>query len=221
MMVTGIILAAGNSTRFGQNRNKNLFEVKGKPIVQYSVEVFNNSPKIDDIILVIKEDERLYFEGIINEMSLNKPIKYVYGGSSRKASVYNALNNTMADYVVIHDGARPNIKLEYIDKSLDEMYKFKGTTIAVKSKDTIKICDDSQIVQSTTNRKNTWIIQTPQCFDRKILKGSHEKFDLNDESMTDDCMVLENCGYQIKIIEGDYSNIKVTTFDDMNIVENI
>ena len=221
MKVTGIILAAGNSTRFGQNKNKNLFEIKGKPIVQHSIEVFNNSKDINDIILVVKEDEMEYFEGIVNSMKLNKDIKYVCGGKSRKGSVYNALNETDADYVVIHDGARPNIKIEYIDKSLKEMSDFKGTTIAVKSKDTIKICDDNKVVRETTNRPNTWLIQTPQCFDRKVLKASHERFDLNDESMTDDCMVLEECGYKIKVIEGDYSNIKVTTFSDVNVVENM
>ena len=221
MKVTGIILAAGNSTRFGQNKNKNLFIVKGKAIIEYSVEVFNEAEKIDDIILVIKQEEKEYFENIVNRVKLNKPIKYVYGGASRKASVYNAISQTSADYVVIHDGARPNIKLAYIDKSLAEMQNFKGTTIAVKSKDTIKICDDSNVVQNTTNRQNTWLIQTPQCFDRDILKNAHEKFAINDESITDDCMVLERCGYQIKVIEGDYSNIKVTTFDDMSIVENI
>lgn len=218
MKVTGIILAAGNSTRFGQNKNKNLFKVNGKPIIEHSIDAFNKSDSIDDIILVIKEEEKACFEEIINNIKLDKPIKYVNGGRTRKGSVYNALNETNADFVVIHDGARPNIKIEYIDNSLKEMRNYKGTTIAVKSKDTIKICDDKQVVVSTTNRQNTWLIQTPQCFDRKILKESHEKFDINDESITDDCMVLEKCGYQIKAIEGDYSNIKVTTYDDVNIL---
>lgn len=220
MEVTGIILAAGNSTRFGQGKNKNLFEIKSKPIIQYSLEIFNNSEKINDIILVIKEDEKTYFENIVNLLNLKKPIKYVYGGSTRKASVYNALNETNSDYVLIHDGARPNIKLEYIDRALEQMGEFKGSTVAVKAKDTIKVCDDSQVVQTTTNRQNTWLIQTPQCFERNILKCAHEKFDLNDKRITDDCMVLEECGYQVKVVEGDYSNIKVTTFDDMNNLNN-
>ena len=218
MSATGIILAAGNSTRFGQDRNKNLFEAKGKPIIEYSIEVFNLAKEIDDIILVVKEDERLYFENIINRMSLSKPIQYVNGGETRKASVYNALCETNCDYVVIHDGARPNIKIQFIENSLKEMDKYKGATIGVKSKDTIKICDDSGVVVSTTNRESTWLIQTPQCFDRKVLKESHEKFDVNDVSITDDCMLLEKCGYKVKITQGDYSNIKVTTFDDMKLV---
>lgn len=221
MKVTGIILAAGNSTRFGQYKNKNLFKVNGKPIIEHSINVFNESKNIDDIILVIKEDEKAYFENVISNIELKKSLKYVNGGNSRKGSVYNALNETNSDFVVIHDGARPNVKIEYIEASLKEMKEFKGTTIAVKSKDTIKICNDEQIVTSTTKRQNTWIIQTPQCFDRKLLKDSHEKFDMNDESITDDCMVLEMCGYKIKVIEGDYSNIKVTTYDDIHLVENI
>lgn len=218
MKVTGIILAAGNSTRFGQNKNKNLFEVNGKPIISHSIEVFNESDKIDDIVLVIKESEKKYFSDIVKSISLNKEIKYVNGGNSRKGSVYNALCNTDADFVVIHDGARPNICPKYIESSLSEMEKYKGTTIAVKSKDTIKICDENNVVLSTTNRQNTWIIQTPQVFDRKVLKESHERFDIDDTSITDDCMVLEKCGYDIKVIPGDYSNIKVTTYDDIRLI---
>lgn len=218
MKVTGIILAAGNSTRFGTGKNKNLFEINRKPVIQNSIETFNNSDKINDIILVIKEEEKLHFENIVNDIALRKPIKYIAGGASRKGSVYNALNNINSDFVVIHDGARPNIKLEYIDKLLKEMENYKGATIGVRSKDTIKICDENQVVISTTNRKNTWIIQTPQCFDTKILKSAHEKFDKDDESITDDCMVLEKCGYDVKIVSGDYSNLKVTTFDDINFI---
>lgn len=221
MKVTGIILAAGNSTRFGQNKNKNLFEINGKKVIEYSINVFNNSMKIDDIILVIKEQEKDYFEDIVNSLNLNKPIKYVIGGKTRKGSVYNAITMTDSDFVIIHDGARPNVVSKYIDDSLDEMDKFKGTTIAVKSKDTIKICDTNQIVVSTTNRANTWLIQTPQCFDRKVLKAAHERFNENDESITDDCMLLENSGYEIKIIEGDYSNVKVTTYDDLELAKII
>lgn len=221
MNVTGIIVAAGDSTRFGQNKNKNLFEINGKPIVQHSIEIFNESSKINDIILVIKEEEREFFNDIVKGIKTNKNIKFVKGGKTRKESVYNALCATKADFVVIHDGARPNIKLDFIENSLNAMKEYKGSTVAVKSKDTIKICDESGVVVSTTNRQNTWLVQTPQCFDRRILKESHEKFDKGDESITDDCMVLEKCGYDIKIIEGDYSNIKVTTFDDIKLLETL
>lgn len=216
--VTAIIVAAGDSTRFGQNRNKNLFEVNEKPIIAYSIEVFNKSKKIDDIILVIKESEKEYFKSIVDTIKLDKNLKYVAGGKTRMESVYNALKETNSDIVMIHDGARPRIKEEYIDKCLEQMTEFKGTTIAVKSKDTIKICDDNGVVIETTKRANTYLIQTPQCFERETLLSLHEKFK-GDNEITDDCMVLEKGGYKIKVVDGDYTNIKVTTFDDLHLVE--
>ncbi|MCI8397631.1 MAG: 2-C-methyl-D-erythritol 4-phosphate cytidylyltransferase [Clostridia bacterium] len=218
MKISGIILAAGNSTRFGQNKNKNLFEINGEPIISNSLKIFDNSEKINEILLVIKKEEKEYFEEIIKRNKFKKTIKYVIGGNTRKASVYNAISQIDSDYVVIHDGARPNIKEEYIEKSIKELEEYKGVTIAVKAKDTIKICNENQEVVETTKRSNTWLIQTPQSFDRKILKEAHEKFDANDESLTDDCMILEKCGYTVKVIQGDYENIKVTTFGDIKLV---
>ena len=141
----------------------------------------------------------------------------VVGGSSRKESVYNCLKETTADIVIIHDGARPAIKQNYIDKCIESMKEFKGVTIGVKSKDTIKITDENQVVVNTTVRANTWIVQTPQCFDRNILFIMHEKY--KHDEVTDDCMLLEKEGYPIKIIEGDYTNIKITTYEDINIIK--
>ena len=216
--VTAIIVAAGDSTRFGQNKNKNLFEVNEKPIIAYSIEVFNKSKNVNDIILVIKQNEKEYFENIIKDIKLEKPLIYVNGGKTRMESVYNALRKTNSDIVIIHDGARPRLKEEYIDKCLEQMEEFKGTTVGVKAKDTIKICDDNGVVIETTKRANTYLIQTPQCFERKTLLELHEKFK-GDNEITDDCMVLEKGGYKIKVVEGDYTNIKVTTFDDLHLVE--
>ena len=216
--VTAIIVAAGDSTRFGQNKNKNLFEVNEKPIIAYSIEVFNKSKNVNDIILVIKQNEKEYFENIIKDIKLEKTLIYVNGGKTRMESVYNALRKTTSDIVIIHDGARPRLKEEYIDKCLEQMEEFKGTTVGVKAKDTIKICDDNGVVIETTKRANTYLIQTPQCFERKTLLELHEKFK-GDNEITDDCMVLEKGGYKIKVVEGDYTNIKVTTFDDLHLVE--
>ena len=214
--VTAIILVAGNSTRFGQNRNKNFETINDKSILSYSINAFDKNQYIDNIIVVIKQDDRETVEQIINGEQTNKKIDIVLGGNSRQESVYNAIKITKSDIVIIHDGARPAIKQEYINSEIEEMSNFKGVTIGVKSKDTIKITDDNGIVIDTTKRSNTWIIQTPQCFDRKILLELHEKY--KDTEVTDDCMILEKGGYKIKIIEGDYTNIKVTTYEDMNVI---
>jgi len=215
--VTAVILVAGNSTRFGQNRNKNFELINGKSILSYSIKAFDKNQYIDNIIVVIKQDDKETVKQIIDEEDIRKEIKIVLGGSSRQESSYNAIRNTISDIVIIHDAARPAIKQKYISDAIEAMDEFKGAAIGVKSKDTIKITDDNGIVISTTKRSNTWIIQTPQCFDRKILLDMHEKY--KEDEVTDDCMIVEKGDYKVKIIEGDYTNIKVTTYEDINIIK--
>lgn len=215
--VTAIILAAGNSVRYGQNRNKNLEIVNNQTILEYSLKEFNKNKKIDNIIIATKKSDLEEINKIIYKNRSTKPIKTVIGGNTRQESVYNSINSTDSNIVIIHDAARPMIKQEYIDKCIDEMDNFKGVTIGVKSKDTIKIASNDGIIESTTNRANTWVIQTPQCFDRLSLLEAHDKFK-NDSDITDDCMILERNNQKVKIISGDYSNIKLTTFDDLNLV---
>ena len=214
--VTAIILVAGNSTRYGQNRNKNFEKINGQEVLTYSLKAFNVNQYVDNIIIAIKKEEEQQVENIINHEILNKPLKIVIGGNTRKDSVYNCITSTESDIVIIHDGARPMIKQEYINKCIENINEIKGVTIGVKSKDTIKITDENDIVVSTTNRKNTWIIQTPQCFDRKTLLNMHEKY--KNSEVTDDCMLLEKDDYKVKIIEGDYTNIKITTYEDLKIM---
>lgn len=216
---TAIILVAGNSTRYGQNKNKNLELINNKTILEYSLNEFNKNKNITDILITCRESELNSINEIIYKTRSLKPIKTVIGGNTRQESVYKSLNETDSDIVIIHDGARPIIKQSYIDISIQEMKNYKGVTIGVKSKDTIKIADSSGIIKSTTQRENTWIIQTPQCFDRITLLNAHNKFKA-DTSITDDCMVLEKYGETVKIIPGDYTNIKLTTIDDLNIINN-
>lgn len=214
--VTAIILVAGNSTRFGQNRNKNFEDINGKTVLYYSLKVFDKNKYVDNIIIATKEEEISKVKDIIKQENIAKSIKIVIGGSTRKQSVYNCIKDVNSDIVIIHDGARPMIKQEYINKCIENMDKFKGLAIGVRSKDTIKITDENNIVINTTQRANTWIIQTPQCFDRKVLLKMHNKY--KKEDVTDDCELLEINNYKIKIIEGDYTNIKITTYEDLNIV---
>ena len=215
--VTAIILVAGNSTRYGQNNNKNFEIINERTVLSYSLKEFDNNQYIDNIIIAVKEDEMQRVEKIVKSENSRKNVNLVIGGNSRKESVYNCITATDSDIVIIHDGARPLIKQEYINKCIESMNQFDGVTIGVKSKDTIKITDDNCIVIDTTKRSNTWIIQTPQCFNRNILLKMHEKY-MNEE-VTDDCGLLEMGNYKIKIIEGDYTNIKITTFGDLNIVK--
>lgn len=214
--ITAIVLAAGNSTRFGKNRNKNFEIINNKTILEYSLNEFNENSYIDNIIVAVKENELEQVKAIVDRINKNKNFKFVIGGSTRQESVYNCINATDANIVIIHDGARPMIEQRYIYECIKEMDNFRGVTIGVKSKDTIKIADENGVVSQTTKRENTWIIQTPQCFERQTLLNAHNKFK-NSPNITDDCMLLEIDNIPVKIIPGDYSNIKVTTFDDLNL----
>lgn len=167
--VTAIILIAGNSTRFGKNRNKNFEIIEGKSVLTYSLNAFDNNKYIDNIVIACKLAEIEKVKEILTKEKISKKVDIIIGGNSRKQSVYNCLKSTNSDIVIIHDGARPLIKQEYIDKCMENINKFKGVTIGVKTKDTIKITDENNVVSNTTDRSNTWIIQTPQCFERKKL----------------------------------------------------
>lgn len=217
--VTGIIVAAGNSIRYGKGCNKNFEIIDNKAVLSYSLRAFNKSEYIDEIVIAIKENELYEVEDIVDESKIDKDVIFVIGGNTRKESVYNCIKRIDSDIVIIHDGARPLIKQSYISNCIESMDEFRGVTLGVKSKDTIKITDNRGIVVNTTNRSNTWLIQTPQCFDRKTLLDMHEKY--MNEDVTDDCSLLEKDDYTIKIVPGDYTNIKITTKEDLDIVKKL
>lgn len=216
LKVTAILLCAGNSARYGRNRNKNFEILNGKSILSYSLKAFDENSYIGDIIIAVKENEIKNVKNIIRQQKLTKNIELVIGGNTRLESVYNCITNTESKFVIIHDAARPLIKQEYINKCIQNVVTYPGVTIGVKTKDTVKISGKDNIVKKTTNRDNTWMIQTPQCFDREILIKVHEKN--KSKNITDDCTLLERNKYLVKILEGDYTNIKVTTYEDIKIL---
>lgn len=217
--VTAILLCAGNSSRYGKGINKNFLLINDKSVLSYSLDIFDSNSYIDDIIIVIKEKDKDFIQNIINSNNYKKNIKIIIGGNSRMESVYNAIKSTDSSIVLIHDAARPLIKHDYINKCIESMDNYNGVCIGVKAQDTIKICNDDNEVISTTNRSNTWVIGTPQCFNRKILLECHENNKL--DNITDDCMLLENNNYIVKVIEGKYSNIKITIKEDFDIVKSL
>ncbi len=211
---SAIILMAGSSTRYNICKNKNLEKINHKPVFLYSLEKIYNNKNIKKIYLVLQEKDKNKVKKYISQY---KNIELVIGGSSRKESVYNALKLVETEYVIIHDGARPLLKERYIDECIKAMKRYKGCTIGVPSKDTIKIVDSRNVVLKTTERKNTYLIQTPQCFDTKALLEQHESN--YSSNITDDCMLMEQAGYKVKIIDGDYTNIKLTTKEDLDIIK--
>lgn len=211
-MVTAVLLAGGSGNRFGGEMNKVYREAGGKPILQYSLEVLDAHPLVDELVLVVKGSERAMTE----EWSGRKPVLYTAGGTTRQESVYQGLLASHGELVLIHDGARPLIRPSYITDCLEAMTEWPGVSIAVRSKDTVKRTDDYGQVVETTKRANTWLAQTPQCFRRDILLAAHKAHGDNPE-ITDDCMLLEAAGQPVKLLEGDYTNIKVTTAEDLDL----
>ena len=216
---TVILLAAGNSSRFPGSLNKNYLLLKNKPILKYSLDIFCNHENVSEIIIVVKKEEKDLCQKAISGVTTPKSIKIIEGGNSRKESVFCGLKNSLEDIVIIHDVARPFLLKEMIDNLLDSMNEFKASTIAVKAKDTIKITDNNGVVEYTTKRSNTWQIQTPQCFNKKMIYKAHINCDKPETEITDDCMLAELVGEKVKIIEGSYKNIKITTEEDYKLAE--
>ena len=220
MKTSGIILIAGSSTRYNKGMNKNLELINNIPVFMYSIRVMNKVERINEIILVIKpEDEEQIIEYLKQE-KIDKPIRIVYGGTTRKESVYNALLESNNDIVVIHDGARPLIKKEYIEECQDSLEDYSGAIVGVPVKDTIKIINDNSEIVESTNRQYTWIAQTPQCFRKKVLLELHEKYK-DDKSITDDSILLEKEKIKVKMIRGSYTNIKLTTKEDLTYIKEL
>ena len=215
-MITGIILLAGNSTRYGKNKNLEL--LNGKYVFLYSLDAFQKNSKISDIILVVRQKDRDIINKIVLSQNYSKNIKIVIGGATRSESVYNALINTNSKIVVIHDAARPLIKDKYINNIIEALNKYDGAITGVLVKDTIKIVNDAGEIIESTKRINTYLGQTPQAFDRELLLNLHIKYQ-NDLNITDDSMLLERENYKVKITEGDYTNIKITTPGDIIIAK--
>ena len=220
MKITGIILMAGNSSRYGKSVNKNLESLNGKTVMEYSLDALEENNYITDVVLVVKKEETSIVEKIIKGKKLKKEVHIIQGGKNRCESVYNAIRQINSDLVLIQDGARPFIKQSYINNCVQDILidDIQGVAIAVRSKDTIKITDPKNIVIHSTKRDVSWLVQTPQCFKRTTLLESYSKIK-DFTTITDDCMILEMNGYSVKLILGDYSNIKLTTPEDFAIAK--
>lgn len=216
--VSAIILSAGKGRRMKTNVSKQYIEVDGKPLIYYALQAFENS-NVDEVILVASQEDIEYVRiDIVKKYGLKKVKKIVAGGRERYDSVINGLEEIEGNgKVLIHDGARPLIKVAHINNIIDRVMKCSACVAAMPVKDTIKIADENGYVSSTPDRKYVWQIQTPQAFDVPLIKEAYQKMKAaGDESITDDAMAVEKyTGERIKLLETDYENIKITTSEDL------
>lgn len=223
-MISAIILAGGKGKRMGSAISKQFIDIKGKPIIYYTLKKFSENKKIDNIIVVLPEDEVKYFkENILKKYEL-RINKIVIGGKERQDSVYNALKslkNSSTDIVLIHDGARPFISERIINEGIKFAEIYGAAAPGVMPKDTIKVKNEKNFSIDTPNRANLVSIQTPQVFKFDEILECHEKIRYNGEKVTDDTMVVEKCGYSVYLYDGEYTNIKVTTPEDLILAERL
>lgn len=220
---TAIVLAAGQGKRMNSKIQKQFLEIGGKPVLYYSLHCFQESPLIRDIILVTGEEMISYCEQeIIKKYGFSKVRKVTAGGKERYDSVYAGLLCCQdTDYVYIHDGARPFITEEMVQRGYEAVKRTNACVMGMPSKDTVKLADSSGYVKETPDRKIVWNIQTPQIFSYDLIRGAYESIRKKDMTgVTDDAMVVEQeTGTKILLVEGSYQNIKITTPEDLAIAE--
>lgn len=225
MKTTAIVLAAGKGSRMKSDTPKQFLEIKGKPIIYYSLKAFEES-KVDEIIIVtISGMEKHIEEEIVKKYSFAKVRQVVAGSVARYLSVYNGLEAAKGtDYVLVHDSARPLISVQKINEIIDEVQEKKAVIVAVKVKDTIKQVDFNNCVVDTPDRNSLVAVQTPQAFDYKMLLEAYGNLDRDvvDESITDDACVWERYRDEaVYVMDGEETNIKITTPEDIYIGENL
>jgi len=218
-----LIPAAGMGRRMGSDRNKLLLNLLGKPLLAWTLLAAENSTKIRWIGIIGQPSDFPDFKLILKNLNLTKPVELIQGGETRQESVYNGLQalRETADRVLIHDGARCLVTPELFDRCAEALFTCQGLIAAIPVKDTIKIVGEQQIIQSTPERRNLWAAQTPQGFEVSLLKQCHQLGRTQGWEVTDDAALFEKCDLDVKIVEGEETNLKVTTPVDLAIAEFI
>ena len=218
-----LIPAAGMGRRMGSDRNKLLLELLGKPLLAWTLLAAEAAEEITWIGIMGQPNDFPSFQEILAELNLTKEVNLIQGGETRQESVYNGLRGLpgAADKVLIHDGARCLATPDLFNRCATTLELCQGLIAAIPVKDTIKIVDHSGLIKSTPERKQLWAAQTPQGFDVKLLKQCHEKGKKLGWQVTDDAALFERCQIPVRIVEGEETNLKVTTPVDLAIAEFI
>ncbi|WP_306535682.1 2-C-methyl-D-erythritol 4-phosphate cytidylyltransferase [Geobacter sp.] len=224
MAVFALIPAAGMGKRMEASINKQYLLLDGMPILARTLEVFERSPLVDGIFVVIPADEIPFCrEQVVKRHGFTKVRSIVAGGAERQQSVLNglrAMEGTAGedDVVLIHDGVRPFVTEDILSRATAVARENDGALVAVPAKDTVKMVENG-IITATPPRETLWLAQTPQAFRYGIIRAAHEVADAERFLGTDDAMLVERLGRQVRIVVGDYRNIKITTPEDMVLAE--
>lgn len=224
-----VVLAAGSGKRMNAGVKKQYMEIAGRPVLYYSLKAFEES-FIDEIVLVVSQDEiEQVQESYVNQYGFQKISHIVSGGKERYHSVACGLQavHQDCDFVFIHDSARPMLTQEILQRAYRAVQEEEACVVGVPSKDTVKIADEQGYVSVTPNRSLVWNVQTPQVFSYPLVHRAYEELLQKEQELlaagvqiTDDAMVVEHLEHhKVKLVEGSYENIKITTQEDVQIAE--
>lgn len=214
-----VIVAAGRGTRMGTAESKQYLLLQGKPIIVHTLEVFQRHKLISEIVLVTGAEDMDRCREWVQAYKLDKVKAVVPGGSERQHSVYKGLKALETGWVMVHDGVRPFVQSSEINACYDKARETGASVLAVPVKDTIKQVDDAGKVLSTPDRRSLWAIQTPQTFRLSELLAAYEAAEQEGFLGTDDSSLAERSGITVSVVEGSYSNIKLTTPEDLDFAE--
>ena len=226
--VTALIVAAGGSTRMGTRKNKLLLDLKGMPVIARTLLAFENTDCIQEIVLVCRKEEREEMLEIAQIFGVHKLSSVVSGGKTRQQSVFQGIKAAgAATHFAIHDGARALITPEDIQRAVSDGICFGASSLGVPVKDTIKIADENGFAETTPRRDRVWQVQTPQTFSFGLIYDAYARLAEQKDTLagkgikiTDDAMVVETfTDHQVKLTEGSYRNLKVTTPEDLPLAE--
>ena len=217
-----VIPAAGAGLRMGGARPKQFLDLHGRPLIAVTLEKFQQCRAIQDIILVVPGAEvDACSKEIVKKYGLTKVNRVVAGGPRRQDSVRIGIEASKGDYelVVIHDGVRPLVSPELIERAVDAAGRHRAVITAMPAKETVKEIDDRKVISRTCDRKSIWLAQTPQVFRYGDILEAHQRAALEGlQDATDDAFLLERVGIPVRVIEGSEDNIKVTTPHDLELV---
>lgn len=211
-----IVVAAGKGTRMGTAESKQYLLLEGKPILVHTLETFERMPEAQEVVLVVGEHDVERCRGYAAQYGLAKA-RVVPGGAERQHSVLRGLEalSEAAEWVLVHDGVRPFVREDRVRACWRKAMETSAAVLAVPVKDTIKVLDGDGVIVSTPDRRTLWAIQTPQAFRRSVLEEAHRQAERDGVLGTDDAMLVERLGLKVHVVESDYTNIKITTPEDL------
>ena len=216
--IGAVIPAGGRGRRIGGARPKQLIRLLGKPILLHTLERFELSPEIDTIVISVSPEIKDEVEDIVRQSKLSKVSGIVNGGEHRQDSVWNGidvLEKERVDYILIHDAVRPFVTAECLRGVISESIKHGAAVVAVRPKDTVKQSAEGGFVGGTLERENVWIAQTPQGFQFSLIHTAFCRAREEGIYATDDSSLVERLGIKVRIVEGSYDNLKISTAEDL------